>query len=123
MLRVLLLLLSLLALQPQPSRQQPLNSRPERPASAAAAAGTQLPDVSVAATPGNDAAASASDGATWLDWLLRRSSTASSSEVYMCSMVAMPDRPMRLVGVLPMASQKVAHHVQLFGCSGAPQAR
>jgi hypothetical protein len=36
---------------------------------------------------------------------------------YLCSAVLLPERPLKLVGVQPLASQDVVHHMLLFGGS------
>lgn len=35
---------------------------------------------------------------------------------YLCTVVQIPDRPMNIIGVSPLADQKEVHHMLLFGC-------
>jgi hypothetical protein len=36
-------------------------------------------------------------------------------EAYLCTSVQLPERPLKLVGVEPLSSQEVVHHMLLFG--------
>ena len=36
---------------------------------------------------------------------------------YVCTTVRLPAKPHKLIGVIPMASQEVVHHILLFGAS------
>lgn len=38
-------------------------------------------------------------------------------EAYLCTSVPLPDRPLKLVGIEPLSSQEVVHHMLLFGAS------
>lgn len=40
-------------------------------------------------------------------------------DAYLCTSIALPDRPLKLVGVEPTSDQRIVHHMLLFGC-GAP---
>lgn len=36
-------------------------------------------------------------------------------DAYLCTAVPLPDEPMKLIGIEPLAKQEVAHHMLLFG--------
>jgi hypothetical protein len=36
-------------------------------------------------------------------------------DAYVCTTIELPDKPMKLVGVEPIAQQEVVHHILLFG--------
>jgi hypothetical protein len=38
-------------------------------------------------------------------------------DAYVCTTMQLPERPHKLVGVEPLAEQKVVHHILLFGRS------
>eukprot|EP00884_Botryococcus_braunii_P000484 jgi/Botrbrau1/10436/Bobra.0133s0043.1 len=41
-------------------------------------------------------------------------------EAYLCTAVPLPDKPLKLVGIEPLSTQEVVHHMLLFGCEGIP---
>lgn len=36
-------------------------------------------------------------------------------DAYLCTAITLPDEPLKLVGVEPLAKQEIAHHLLLFG--------
>ena len=42
----------------------------------------------------------------------------SVNDAYLCTAVALPDEPLKLIEIRPQASQAVAHHMLLFGAFG-----
>jgi hypothetical protein len=36
-------------------------------------------------------------------------------DAYLCTAVPLPDEPLKLVGIEPLAKQEIAHHMLLFG--------
>ncbi len=46
--------------------------------------------------------------------------TPQVEDAYICTTLPLPEQPMKLVGVEPLAEQKVVHHILLFGEPGAP---
>lgn len=36
-------------------------------------------------------------------------------EAYLCTAVPLPDKPLKLVGIEPLSTQQVVHHMLLFG--------
>lgn len=39
----------------------------------------------------------------------------SHEDAYLCTAVQLPDEPMKLIGIEPLAKQEIAHHMLLFG--------
>lgn len=39
----------------------------------------------------------------------------TKEDAYLCTAIALPDEPLKLVGVEPLAKQEIAHHLLLFG--------
>lgn len=43
-------------------------------------------------------------------------------DAYLCTAVPLPDEPLKLVGIEPLAKQEIAHHMLLFGEAQPPAA-
>lgn len=41
--------------------------------------------------------------------------TVDHEEAYLCTAVPLPDKPLKLVGIEPLSTQEVVHHMLLFG--------
>jgi len=42
-------------------------------------------------------------------------------DAYLCTAVPLPDEPLKVVGIEPLAKQEIAHHMLLFGAPYAPR--
>lgn len=58
----------------------------------------------------------AASAPTTLDITVPESTKVSGEDSYICITKPLPDKPLKLVGVEPMARQEVVHHILLFGC-------
>lgn len=52
---------------------------------------------------------------TTLDITVPESTKVEGEDSYICITKPLPDKPLKLVGVEPMARQEVVHHILLFG--------
>lgn len=50
-----------------------------------------------------------------IDITVPESAKVEGEDSYICITKPLPDKPLKLVGVEPMAEQKVVHHILLFG--------
>jgi hypothetical protein len=50
-----------------------------------------------------------------IDITVPESAKVEGEDSYVCITKPLPDKPLKLVGVEPMAEQKVVHHILLFG--------
>jgi peptidylamidoglycolate lyase len=62
---------------------------------------------------------SATTAPTTLDITVPESVKVQGEDSYICITKQLPDKPLKLVGVEPLARQEVVHHILLFGeCPG-----
>lgn len=61
------------------------------------------------------ATAAAPPSASKIDITVPESVHVEGEDSYICITKPLPDKPLKLVGVEPMAEQKVVHHILLFG--------
>lgn len=52
---------------------------------------------------------------TTLDITVPEATKVEGEDSYICITKPLPDKPLKLVGVEPMARQEVVHHILLFG--------
>lgn len=57
----------------------------------------------------------AAAGPTTLDITVPDSVKVEGEDAYICITKPLPDKPLKLVGVEPIAEEKVVHHILLFG--------
>jgi hypothetical protein len=50
-----------------------------------------------------------------IDITVPESTKVEGEDAYICITKPLPDKPLKLVGVEPLAEQKVVHHILLFG--------
>lgn len=41
--------------------------------------------------------------------------TPDGEDAYICTVLELPEKPHRLIGVLPQAKQEIVHHILLYG--------
>lgn len=58
---------------------------------------------------------SAAAAPSTIDITVPESTKVEGEDAYICITQPLPDKPLKLVGVEPMAEQKVVHHILLFG--------
>lgn len=58
---------------------------------------------------------SAAAAPSTIDITVPESTKIEGEDAYICITKPLPDKPLKLVGVEPMAEQKVVHHILLFG--------
>lgn len=61
------------------------------------------------------AVSAAAAAPTTLDITVPESVKVEGEDSYICITKPLPDKPLKLVGVEPMAKQEVVHHILLFG--------